>query len=463
MKNSLLRGLPKVDPLLESNEIKSLIEKFNRESVKLAIREAIDFYRENILNGNIENLIQKEEIVNKVEGILNLKFSRNIKKLINATGIVIHTNLGRSILSENAIKAVVEVAKNYSNLEYNLETGMRGSRYDIIESSLINITGAESAIVVNNNAAAVMLILNEMAKGKEAVISRGELVEIGGSFRIPDVMESAGVILKEVGATNRTHLKDYENAINENTGLFLKVHSSNFRIIGFTKEVKSEEITMLSKKYKIPSYEDLGSGVLLNLEGDAFKEEKTVKMSLDAGIDIVSFSGDKMLGGPQAGIIVGKKEYIDRIKKNPLTRAFRIDKFSLAALEATLIEYLNKETVIENIPTLSMILKDIKILEDDIKVLYEKLIHLKGVFDFNIKKDESFVGGGAMPGYGLETYVIEISSKNIKAIEIEKKLRDNYIPIIARVKKDKLIMDIRTINEKDYDVIVSALEKIGEY
>lgn len=463
MKNSLLRGLPKVDPLLESNEIKILIERFNRESVKLAIRESLDFYRENILNGNIEKLIQKEEILNKVEGILNLKFSRNIKKLINATGIVIHTNLGRSILSENAIKAVVEIAKNYSNLEYNLETGMRGSRYDIIESSLINITGAESAMVVNNNAAAVMLILNEMAKGKEAIISRGELVEIGGSFRIPDVMESAGVILKEVGATNRTHLKDYEVAINENTGLFLKVHSSNFRIIGFTKEVKSEEITMLSKKYKIPSYEDLGSGVLLNLEGDAFKEEKTVKMSLDAGTDIVSFSGDKMLGGPQAGIIVGKKEYIDRIKKNPLTRAFRIDKFSLAALEATLIEYLNKETVIENIPTLSMISKNIKILESNIKVLYEKLIHLKGIFDFNIKKDESFVGGGAMPGNGLDTYVIEISSKNINTIEIEKKLRDNYIPIIARVKKDKLIMDIRTINEKDYDVIVSALEKIGEY
>lgn len=462
MKNNLLRGLPKVDPLLESKEGQTIIKQFNRITVKLALRESLEFYRENILNGNINTAIEGEEIFYRVQNILKTKFDRKFKKLINATGIVIHTNLGRSILSEKSIKAIIEVAGNYSNLEYNLETASRGSRYDLIEEILIEITGAESAIVVNNNAAAVMLILNEMASGKEVIISRGELVEIGGSFRIPDVMESAGVILKEVGATNRTHLKDYENAINENTGLMLKVHTSNFKIIGFTKEVSSKEISLLSEKYKIPTYEDLGSGILLDLNVEGFAEEKSVQMSINSGIDIVSFSGDKMLGGPQAGIIVGKKQYIDRLKKNPLIRAFRIDKFSLAGLEATLIEYLNKETVISNIPTLNMISKNIKELKLKAESLYEKVSFLEGIFNFKIELDESFVGGGSMPGYGMETYIIEIKSENLKAIEIEKKLRENYIPIIARIKREKVIMDIRTIKEEDYNFIVEALEKIGK-
>ncbi|MGL4739405.1 MAG: L-seryl-tRNA(Sec) selenium transferase, partial [Sarcina sp.] len=379
MKKDLLRGLPKVDPLLETQKIKDLIKEFTREQVKFALRESIDFYRINILNDKITTKINDNDVIVKALEILSIKFSSSLKRVINGTGIVIHTNLGRSVLSENAVNAIERVAKHYSNLEYNLKEGRRGSRYSHIEWVLKELIGSEGAVVVNNNAAAVMLVLNEITKSREAIISRGELVEIGGSFRIPDVMEYSGAILKEVGATNRTHIEDYEKAINENTGVLLKVHSSNFKIIGFTKEVSSKELAMLGNKYNVPTYEDLGSGTLINFEG-IFKEEKTVKDSIQAGIDIVSFSGDKMLGGPQAGIIVGKKEYIDKIKKNPLIRALRVDKFTLAGLEATLMEYLKTDRVIENIPTLRMISETKDNIKDRAKCLANKLEKTK----FNI-------------------------------------------------------------------------------
>ncbi|MGL5634027.1 MAG: L-seryl-tRNA(Sec) selenium transferase [Sarcina sp.] len=457
MKKDLLRGLPKVDPLLETERIKNLIKEFTREQVKIAIREAIDFYRINILNDKIITPIKEDDVILKVLKILDNKFDSSLKRVINGTGIVIHTNLGRSVLSDNAVSAIANVASNYSNLEYDLDKGKRGSRYSHIEGILKQLVGSEGAVVVNNNAAAVMLVLNEITKSKEAIISRGELVEIGGSFRIPDVMEYSGAILREVGATNRTHLEDYEKAINENTGVLLKVHSSNFKIIGFTKEVSSKELATLGNKYNVPTYEDLGSGTLINFDG-IFKEEKTVKDSVEAGIDIVSFSGDKMLGGPQAGIIVGKKEYIDKIKKNPLIRALRVDKFTLAGLEATLMEYLKRDKVVEIVPTLRMISES----KENIRIRAEHLASelKKTHFNIEIKEDYSFVGGGAMPQESIKTFVIEISNDNISAIDVEKSLRKNDIPIIGRIKNEKYLLDLRTIREEEYRIILEALDKV---
>ncbi|MGL4655391.1 MAG: L-seryl-tRNA(Sec) selenium transferase [Sarcina sp.] len=454
----LLRGLPKVDPILESKKGKELAKEFTRERVKLALRDSLSFYREKILSREIVKKITEIEIIDKAETLLKDSFEKSLKRVINATGIVIHTNLGRSVLSEKSVGAIIEVAKNYSNLEYNLKEGQRGSRYSHVEEILNKLIGSEAALVVNNNAAAVMLILNEIAKGKEAIISRGELVEIGGSFRIPDVMEYSGAILKEVGATNRTHVRDYENAINENTGVLLKVHSSNYKIIGFTKEVTSVELAQIGKENNVITYEDLGSGVLLDLP--MLSGEKTVKDSVDAGIDIVSFSGDKMLGGPQAGIIVGKKVYIDKLKKNPLTRALRVDKFTLAALEATLLEYLKEETVTQNIPTLSMITESLDSLKARVEKFVDKLSNLEK-YEFNIKEDISFVGGGSMPEQELKTYVVEINS-DLSSSELERRFRYYKIPVIVRISKDKVLLDIRTIREEEYDIIVDALNEVGE-
>ena len=454
----LLRGLPKVDPILESKIGKELTKEFTRERVKLALRDSLSFYREEILNKKRVEKVTEIEVIDKAEKILKQSFDRSLKKVINATGIVIHTNLGRSILSEKSVDAIIDVAKNYSNLEYDLKEGKRGSRYSHVEEILNKLIGCEASLVVNNNAAAVMLILNEISKGKEAIISRGELIEIGGSFRIPDVMEYSGAVLKEVGTTNRTHIKDYENAINENTGVLLKVHSSNYKIIGFTKEVSSVELAQIGKENNVITYEDLGSGVLLNLP--MISKEKTVKDSVDAGIDIVSFSGDKMLGGPQAGIIVGKKVYIDKLKKNPLTRALRVDKFTLAALEVTLLEYLKEETVIENIPTLSMITESLESLKVRANKFLEKLSVLEN-YNFSLKEDISFVGGGSMPEQELKTYVVEIDC-SVSSNELEKRLRNYKVPIIVRISKNKVLLDIRTIREEEYKIIVQALKEVGD-
>lgn len=446
-----LRGLPKVDPLLESKKGKRLSEEFTRERVKLALRDSLSFFRESILNDDIKHFISDNDVLNMCEKILKQNFKKTFRRVVNATGIVIHTNLGRSVLSENAAKAVYEAARNYTSLEYDIDSGRRGSRHSHIENLISEITGAQSAIVVNNNAAAVMLVLNEFAKGKEAIISRGELVEIGGSFRIPDVMEYAGAILKEVGTTNRTHIEDYEKVINENTGVLLKVHSSNYKIIGFTKEVSSRELSMLGKNNNAITYEDLGSGILSKINN---ANEKTVKDSISAGINIVSFSGDKLLGGPQAGIIVGDREYIDRLKKNPLTRALRIDKLTLAALYATLLEYLKDD--IKKIPTLEMISKSSDEILEDAKLLLERLKVL-GKYNFKIEKDVSFVGGGAMPQEELETYVIETE---LCISKVEKMLRDRDVPIIARIRKNKLVFDLRTIRKDEFDIIFEALKEV---
>lgn len=460
-KKELLRNLPKVDEILKEEVILQKLNENPRTLIVQCVRESIDYYRNRIIKEEM-NCLTKNEIIKMVLLYLDKKNAMSLKKVINATGVIIHTNLGRAILCEEAIRKIAEVSGSYNNLEYNLQEAQRGSRYEYVEYLIKYLTGAEAAMVVNNNAAAILLVLNTLCKNKQAIVSRGELVEIGGAFRIPDIMKFSGVELIEVGTTNRTHLYDYENSINENTGVLLRVHTSNFKIIGFTEKISLEELVQLGKKRNIPIIEDIGSGTFIDFSKHGVSFEPTVQESIKKGIDIVTFSGDKMLGGPQAGIIVGKKSLIDEIKKNQLTRAVRVDKLTLAALEGTLKMYLNSEQAIENIPTLHMILSSKTLHKTRGEKLKRKLKRKLKNFSFYLAEDYSIVGGGSMPQEKIETYVLKIKSNKFKSVEMERLLRENYIPIIVRINKDEVIMDLRTIMDKDYDSILEALKYIDE-
>jgi len=376
--------------------------------------------------------------------------------VINATGIVIHTNLGRSVLSSKAIENMLLIASNYSNLEYDIEEGRRGKRYTHLKRILTEITGAEDAIAVNNNAGAVLLCLSTLAKGKEVIVSRGELVEIGGSFRVPEVMSQSGAILVEVGTTNKSRLRDYENAITEHTAMILKVHRSNYKISGFTEEASISELSELAKKSGVPFMYDLGSGCLIDLTPFGITQEPDVSKIIK-DVDIVTFSGDKLLGGPQAGIIVGKSHLIERLTKNPLLRALRIDKLTLSALEATLFEYIEPEKAIRSIPTLRMLLEppeSIKKRAKKISTLIKR--HIKDI-DIELLEEESLAGGGSLPEVYLRTYVVSLRSKRLSANEIEERLRNGSPPVIARIKEDRLIFDARTIMDKDIKRLVGCI------
>lgn len=458
MNKNLFRKLPKVDELLKEKSIQDEIKVSNRVLVTDILRKTIEHYRNLILNEKIDDF-SKEDVLNAFKKFIDKDKNLRLKKVINATGTVIHTNLGRSLLCDDAVDAVDNVSKNYNNLEYDIEHGKRGLRYSHIENLIKKITGAESAMVVNNNAAAVMLVLNTLCDGKEAIVSRGQLVEIGGSFRIPEVMKLSNAKLVEVGTTNRTHLYDYENAISEETGVLLKVHTSNFKILGFTEEVSVEDMVKLGDETNIPVYEDIGSGVLIDYTKYGLSYEPTVQESIKKGIDVISFSGDKMLGGPQAGIIAGKKKYIDKMKKNQLTRALRIDKMTLAALEATLKNYLDEEEAVKKIPTVNMLLSSKEDVKEKAEVLKETLNNVNG-FDFKIEEDYSMVGGGSMPTERIKTYVLKVSNPKFTTEEIEFKLRMNEIPIIVRVCNDEVIMDLRTIFPKDYNIIFDAFNNM---
>ena len=459
---NLFSLIPKVDELLEDKNIQELLGKMPRILVVDSIREEIDILRQEIKN----NRLNESEIKNKISSLpkliktrANSKSSYKLKKVVNGTGVVIHTNIGRSVIGHEVMENIVEIATNYSNLEYDLEKGERGERYSHLEDIITEITGGESAMVVNNNAAAVMLVLSTMAKNQEVIVSRGELIEIGGSFRIPDVMEQSGANLISVGTTNKTHIWDYENAITEETSALLKVHTSNYRILGFTSQVSGEELSKLSKKYNIPLIEDLGSGVLIDLSKYGLEYEPTVQDSIKNGVDVVTFSGDKLLGGPQAGIIVGKKKYIDAMKKNPLTRAFRIDKFTISALEATFRLYLDEKEAIEKIPTLRMLTMEKAKLENKAKILYNLIIENIECEDMQVEivDDYSEVGGGSLPLEKLDTKCIKIGFGKISVAEFEKYLRNCEVPIITRVYKDNIYIDLRTVAEDEFDTIVAGV------
>lgn len=464
-EKNLFTLIPKVDELLDHENIKDLLNIMPRKIVMNSIREEVDKLRNLIKNNNIseeEITLFIDDLVNNIKLKAMNKNVYSLKKVVNATGTVIHTNLGRSLMNEEVFDNMKEIALNYSNLEYKLETGTRGSRYSHVEEIIQELIGGEASMVVNNNAAAVLLVLSAMAKEKEVIVSRGELIEIGGSFRIPEVLEQSGSKLISVGSTNKTHLHDYENSINENTGALLKVHTSNYRILGFTSSVDSKELYELKKKYDIPLIEDLGSGVLIDLSAYGLEHEPTVGESLAKGVDVVTFSGDKLLGGPQAGIIIGKKEYIDKMKKHPLTRAFRVDKFTISALEATLKYYLDEKKAIENVPTLRMLtipLEDLNTKADDLLEKIKTAINSE-TLEVEIKDGFSEVGGGSLPLEKLPTKCVVLTINNSSTQEFESMLRGLKIPIITRLYKDKIYLDLRTIKEEDYDIIVIGIGKV---
>lgn len=461
---NLYKMIPKVDQILDNKVIKDLLDKNSKNLVMESIHEELDNIRNNISNGYDKNIISNkiENLIDNIKDNLMNKKTFSLRNVVNASGVVIHTNLGRSVLNSEIFENIKKVSIGYSNLEYNLEKGERGSRYSHLSEIIKKITGAEDCMVVNNNAAAVMLILSTIAKGKNVITSRSELVEIGGSFRIPDVCRESGAELKEIGTTNKTHLRDYENAIDGNTAALFKVHQSNFKILGFTEAVSSFELKSLKEKYNIPIIEDLGSGVLIDLSKYGLSHEPTVQECIKNGVDIVSFSGDKLLGGVQAGIIVGKKEYIEKMKKNQLTRALRVDKFTLSALEAVFSYYIDEELAISKIPTLNMLTIKIEKLYDKAQKLIEYLGE-NNEFSYAIIDIDSEVGAGSLPTQKLPSKAIKVISKSFTENELEEKLRSNRIPIITRIYKGNLIFDVRTIFENEFCIIKDALNSlIGE-
>ena len=462
-KKELFKMLPSVDEVLSQKEIEELIEKYPRSIVLESIREVIDINRKTIVAIKTEEEAEKfsltmEKVIEETEKKARDNYALSLKKVINGTGTVLHTNLGRSLISEKIKDEIWTAASRYSNLEYDLEKGERGSRYVHLTDMIKRLTGAEDVLVVNNNAAAVMLVLSTMAKGGEAIVSRGELVEVGGSFRIPSVMALSGADLVEIGATNKTHLKDYEDAITENTRALMKVHTSNYRIMGFTESISVAELVELGKKYDLPVIEDLGSGVFIDLSKYGLEYEPTVLDSIHRGADIVTFSGDKMLGGAQAGIIVGKKKYISAMKKNQLTRALRVDKLTICALEATLRMYLDEEEAVKNIPTLNMITMPMEELERKANLLYAEIEKLNLDADVHIEECLSQVGGGSMPLETMKSRGIAITPNNMNVSTLERKLRLSDSHIIARVYDNKYVLDVRTIFEDEFVDVANELK-----
>jgi L-seryl-tRNA(Ser) seleniumtransferase len=464
--NNLLRQLPPIHELQRNDAYEILRNKFKvgDELITNILKIEVDDLRKLILSkGNLDIDNIEKYLFEKVNHHLNRLLQPRLKKVINASGTVLHTNLGRSRLSDDAITRVVEVARNYSNLEYNLADGKRGSRHSIIEEWVKLATGAEAAMVVNNNAAAVYLILRALAKDKEVIVSRGQLVEIGGSFRVSSIMEESGAKLKEIGTTNKTHISDYEAAITENTAMLLKVHTSNFKIIGFTKTVDSDELVQLSNKHdNVIVYEDLGSGVLYDYKKDCIGDEPLVKSVLDQGVDIVSFSGDKLLGGPQAGIIAGKKHLIEKLKKNQLARVLRVDKMTLAALEATISAYVRGNEYAKSIPTVRNLVETKEVVHQKAMMMVDKLESTSKGYSTRIIEDVSEIGGGTMPGTTIPTYIVEVKHDVISTSLIDKKLHENEISIIGRIQNDKIIFDLRTVEIDDIQTIINALIKLEE-
>jgi L-seryl-tRNA(Ser) seleniumtransferase len=408
-----------------------------------------------------EENLSDSRIMESVKAAVDRAMTPNLKRLVNATGVVVHTNLGRSLLPEAVLKNVALIAGSYSNLEYDLQAGKRGSRYSAVEEILCEISGAEAGMVVNNNAAAVLLCLETMAKSKEVIVSRGELVEIGGSFRVPDVMAKSGGILREVGTTNRTHLRDYEQAIGEHTALLLKVHRSNYSIVGFTAEVPLKELVALGVRHAKPVMEDLGSGTFIDFSKYGLAREPTVQDSVAAGTDVVTFSGDKLLGGPQAGLIVGKKSILERVRQNPLTRALRIDKMTLAALEATLRLYRDEEKAIRTIPTLRMLTMDLAEIVNRASRLAKCL---NGIGDSRLEVTlidlSSKAGGGALPLLNLPSKCLKLKIEAMSVNSLEQYMRRHTPPIIGRIEDDGFVLDPRTLRDDELPIIQSALETV---
>ena len=460
--STLFRLLPSMDQVLEAVGADKTLAALPRPLLKEHAAAFLDLCREEIRSGAITGPKQLDlsALLPRLTAYVRSHSRPHFRRVLNATGVVVHTNLGRSVLAKPAIEAVAEACAHYSNCEFDLATGKRGSRYSHVEQILCDITGAEAALVVNNNAAAVFIMLETLAKGREVIVSRGQLVEIGGSFRIPDVMAKSGAVLREVGATNRTHVHDYERAIGDETAALMRVHTSNFRVVGFTKEVTLAEMRALGDKYNLPVIEDLGSGTLYALAGEGLLGEPTVQQVVAQGADVVSFSGDKVLGGPQAGVIVGRKEYIDRIKKNPINRAVRIDKMTLAALEATLRLYLDMDVARRTVPTLRMVTASRESLKSKARRLVDAVRSaLGGGAEVGMRQGNSRVGGGAFPEYDLPTTLVSVRVEGVSADDLRRALLDTDPPLVARIEDDVFLLDPRTLGNAEISLAAEALRQ----
>lgn len=458
-REELLRRLPAVSVLLSSEAVTRAGAGQPPIELTAACRQAIDEARALILRGTAgAESIDAATLSDRAAALIAERSRPHLRRMINATGVILHTNLGRSLLADSAVRSVGEAAAHYSNLELDISTGERGSRYSHVADLLTRLTGAEAALVVNNNAAAVLLALTALARGREVIVSRGQLVEIGGAFRIPEVMEQGGAHLVEVGSTNKTHVSDYERAITDQTALLLRVHTSNYRIIGFTDSVPLAEMARLGRERGIPVMDDVGSGVLIDLSRFGLPAEPTVQASVAAGADIVTFSGDKLLGGPQAGIIVGRQDLIDRIRRHPLNRALRIDKLTLAALEATLRLYLDEQAALREIPTLAMLTADPVALRAQAENLVRELTTAVGAAAaVETIVGFSAVGGGALPEVQLPTTLVAVRPHERTVAALEEALRQRPLPVLARIQDNALLLDVRTLRAGERAELTLAL------
>lgn len=454
-----LRAIPGIDRLLAIAATQADLAVLPHSLLVQTLRRSVEIMRCRIKDQQISE-VSSDDILEQARNILRQVKEPSLKKVINATGVVLHTNLGRAPLSRRAQARIADVMEGYSTLEYDIAIGERGSRYSHVTGRLCALTGAETAIVVNNNAAAVLLVLSTLACGREVIVSRGQLVEIGGSFRVPDVLRQSGASLIEVGTTNKTHLHDYEQAIGPDTAAILKVHTSNYRIVGFTAQPEDASLVELAHKHNLPLIEDLGSGTLLPLAAGGW-HEPTVGERIAAGIDVVTFSGDKLLGGAQAGIIAGKKKYIEQMKKHPLLRAIRIDKLSLAAIEGTLLDYALGNPV-EDIPVQHMLHTALTDLEKRAQKLANDLKPLAEDCDIAVVRLQSQAGGGTLPAVDLDSYGVSLKPRNLSTASLEKKLRQQSTPVVVRIQDDRIIFDVRCLSERDLAQICGIFAKLGE-
>jgi L-seryl-tRNA(Ser) seleniumtransferase len=444
----LLRELPSVDRLLKHPRCEALLARYNRNYLIQKCRDALDQARIEIRQGKSSagGAVKDDAIAARVEAKIAAESQPGLVRVVNATGTILHTNLGRALLSQAAIDAVVGVAGCPVNLEYDLTAGKRGRREEIVEKLLVDLTGAEAATVVNNNAAAVLLALNSLAEGREVIVSRGELIEIGGAFRIPEIMAKSNAILKEVGSTNRTHPEDYQRAINDKTALLLKVHTSNYKVVGFTAEVDLAQLVAIGKEHNVPVMEDLGSGALIDLSRYGLPKEPMVAERIDTGADVVTFSGDKILGGPQAGLLVGKKSLIGRMNRNHLQRALRCGKLTLAALEGTLRRYQQSPDITREIPTLRSFTRGVDEIGELGKQLLPRLQRALGDgYRLALEESTSQIGSGALPTEELPTVVIAIAHETLNANRIAESFRRANPPIIGRIQDRRFLLDLITI------------------
>jgi L-seryl-tRNA(Ser) seleniumtransferase len=461
MIDNPFRHIPAVHDILAAPALQAHLRDQPHDLVVAAVRRELADLRQRLGQGGaVDGAATAEAIATRVAERLGRELRPKLRPVINATGIVLHTNLGRAPLAEAAAQAAADAARGYLNLELDLDTGKRSSRQLAIREWLCRLTGAESATAVNNNAAATVLVLRALCQGKEVVISRGQLIEIGGSFRIPEIMAVSGAVLREVGTTNITRLSDYERALGPATGALMQVHCSNYRVSGFTKSVPLADLVALGRKHGLPVLDDIGSGALLDFERFGFHGEPVARASLATGADLVLFSGDKLLGGPQAGIIAGRRDFIQKVEKDPLMRAFRLDKMTLAALEATLRLYLDEERALREVPGLRMLGTPLKELRQRAESLAARLREVEGLASVAVREDVAYVGGGSLPDQPMKSWVVEVVAREASDAELARRLRIGDPAVLGRLRDGKLVLDVRTVFAHQEGVLVEAVRRV---